>query len=165
MIEFVKTEAFFEARPKDAMLFTYDIYMDVVRLCRYVPSAREPRILRLPNHKLCFPKYYGPLGSAIPSVVRSYGDEVWGVGWRCAANGLLALELKLSTPHLYHKLDVRLNDRGNDKLPGFTYQITEPDDSTAKPSKAYKADLIRVATAAGLPDEYIVQLASFETLD
>lgn len=165
MIEFAKTEAFFEARPKDALLFTYDIYMDVVRLHRYIPSAREPRILRLPNFKLWFPKYYSPLSSGIPSIIRSYGDEVWGIGWRCSSSGLLAFELKLSMPNLYHGVNARLSDRGDDKMPGWTYQITEPDSSESKPSKSYKNVLLNIAKSVGLPDEYIVQLASFETMD
>ena len=165
MIEFAKSDAFFEARSKDALLFTYDIYMDPVRLIRYVPSAREPKIFRLPNFKLWFPKYYSPLNSGLPSIVRSNGDEIWGVGWRCSANGLLAFDLKLSMPHLFHYTDVRLSDKGEIKIPGWTYQISQPDLNESKPSKAYKNDLCEIAKMAKLPDEYIIQLASFNTLD
>ena len=165
MIEVPKTEAFFETRAKDALLFTYDIYMDAVRLQRYVPSPREPRVLRLANYRLAFPKYNPQLGSGLASVMRSIGDEVWGIGWRCNAPELKAFEKKLGMPHRYHTINVHLSDRGIDRLSGWSYMISVPDSVESKPTKAIKFEIINAGKLHGLPDEYLVQLASQPTLD
>ncbi|MCD6119817.1 hypothetical protein J7K50_08290 [bacterium] len=165
MIEVPSNEAFFDIRAKDAFLFTYDIYLDVVRLHRYIPSAREPRIVRLPNYKLWFPKYFKPEKTGLASVVRSPGDETWGVGWRISSDELKAFERKLAMPNRYHAHEARFVDRGNFRMPGVTYQITVPDDPPSKPSRAYISEIIDLAKKMELPDDYIVTLASFEVLD
>jgi hypothetical protein len=165
MIEFPKLEAFFEPRAKDALLFTYDAYMDIVRLQRYVPSAREPRVLKLMNYKLWFPKHHPQQNSGIASLIRSIGDEVWGIGWRCNAPELKTFEQKLAMPNLYHVLNVRLANRGSDRMSGWSYQITLPDGVESSPSKAAKMELIEIGKSVGLPGEYLIHLAGLATLD
>ncbi len=146
------------------LLFTYDVYMDVVRLHRYIPSAREPRLLRLPNYKLWFPKFFYPAQSGLPSVIRSEGDEVWGIGWRASTAELPRFKGKLVMPNRYHMIDVRLTDRGSDKIAGVTYEITQPDFPESKPSKSKLESIIALGTSLGLPDGYLEKLGALETL-
>lgn len=146
------------------LLFTYDVYMDVVRLHRYIPSAREPRVLKLTNYNLWFPKFFSPAESGLPSVVRSQGGEVWGIGWRASTAELPKFKTKLVMPNRYHMIDIRLNDRGDNKLPGVTYEMTLPDDPPSKPSKHKLESLIALGKSVGLPDHYLQSLAEMDCL-
>ena len=152
-------------RGKDVVLFTYDVYMDIVRLHRYVPSARQPKLLKLPNYKLTFPMHFGPAGSGLPSLSRAEGDEVWGLGYRIFKDELAAFGRKLNIPNRYYFLDVRATDRANDRLAVKTYAISIPDDPNSRPSKSKLSELVNVAKNSGLPDDYVTLLASYQTME
>lgn len=156
--------SFFEARAKEMLIFTYDVYMDVVRLHRYIPSAREPRVLRLPNFKLWFPKFFFPASSGLPSIMRAEGEDVWGIGWRASTAELPRFKNKLVMPNRYHMNDVRLTDRGGERLPGMSYEITQPDFPPSKPSKGKLEAIVSLGKSVGLPDEYLEKIGKIETL-
>ncbi|MEP0813693.1 MAG: gamma-glutamylcyclotransferase [bacterium] len=164
MVEPPVPQSFIEGRSKDLFLFTYDVYMDIVRLHRYIPSARLPKPARLVNHKLWFPYYFNPAKSGLPSITRSEGDEVWGLLWRCNKNELPKFERKLEAPNRYHIMEVRIVDRAGDRMNATTYAITQPNVPPSKPSKAKLSEIIELGKAADLPNDYLTWLAAIETL-
>lgn len=164
MIESPIPRAFLDGRVQDTLLFTYDVYMSIVRLHRYVPSARMPKVLKLPNYKLTFPKYFEPASSGLPSIVHSVGDSVWGIGWRANVSELKKFEKKLFVPDRYHMRKVRLVEKSGDSLPGITYAITLHDDEPSKPSKSKIEEIIEVGRKVSLPDDYLEELAKYDTL-
>ena len=164
MIEPPIPMSFIEGRGKDFLLFTYDVYMDIVRLHRYMPNAREPKIMQLPNYKLVFPLWFAPAGSGLPTIVRSPGDEIWGIGWRTPIAELPKFEAKLSAPNRYHLMDIRVKNRAGDVLPAKTYSITIPQDPQSKPSAAKLREIMELGKTVGLPNEYLAKLGATETL-
>lgn len=157
--------ALFPGSLREEYLFAYDLLLDQATVARFVKALQMVRIVRLPHHRLVWPYYYPPLGSALPSLLRTNRDDdsVWGVLYDARGKDFSALAQQLRVPNRYHRRAVITLDRGGRRFVAFTYVVTLHDPMMAQPSPDYLSQLVAAAAERGLPEEWLAALRATET--
>jgi hypothetical protein len=159
--------ALFPGSLREEYLFAYDLLLDQAQVSRYVKALQAVKIARLPHHRLVWPYYYRPLGTALPSLLRTNRDDdhVWGLLYDARQKDFRALEKALRTPNRYHRRAVGVQDRGGRRYTAFTYMLTLRDPVMSKPSASYLEQLVACATERALPAEWLDALKSVPVSD
>lgn len=147
-------------------LFVFDELLDPAILKRYLNKPHMEMKVKVPKHKLTFPKFFAPKNTGLASIERvdSPEQEVWGITVDISEEDLSRLNRYKSAPERYHLKSIWVVDRGGLRYPAVCYVVSVPDDQPSKPSKELLETIIRGAKERRLPVEYISWLESLETL-
>ena len=157
--------ALFPGSLREEYFFAYDLLLDQAAVSRFVKALQIAHIARVPHHRLVWPYYYPPVGSALPSLLRTNRDtdSVWGVLYNARGKDFSALTQQLRVPNRYHRRAVITLDRGERRFVAFTYVVTLHDLVMRQPSPGYLSQLIAAAAERGLPEEWLAALRATET--
>jgi len=146
-------------------LFAFDHLMDQAYISRFARGLRPAKQVHLPHHRLCWPYYYPPQETAVPSLERTNddSDSVWGILYQANKVDLSKLEEHLRVPNRYFRKSVIVMDRGNRRLSAFCFVLNQEASDVYRPSPAYLQRLVEAAGGRNLPQEWISQLSSIET--
>jgi hypothetical protein len=149
---------------REEYFFAYDLLLDQGAVSRFVKGLRLAKIVRLQHHRLVWPYFYPPSGTALPSLLRTNqdADNVWGVLYQARGKDFSPLAEQLRVPNRYHRRGVITLDRGERRFTAFTYVLTLHDDMMGRPSPGYLAQLLAAATERELPEEWLAYLRSIE---
>jgi gamma-glutamylcyclotransferase (GGCT)/AIG2-like uncharacterized protein YtfP len=113
---------------------------------------------RLPDHTLMFVSDLPDNGSAVPTVTRSSGDEVWGVLWEITSSDEDALdEYEGVKEGGYRKATIEVEAEGQ-TMKVLLYIAESPD--RIPPSRRFVELLVRSAQAQRLPAGYVQRLSN-----
>ena len=156
--------AMFPGSLREEYFFAYDLLLDQSAVSRFVKGMQWAKNVSLPLHRLVWPYYYPPAGSALPSLLRTNRetDCVWGILYLATGRDFSKLARNLRTPNRYHRRGIICQDRGGRRFNAFTYVLTLQDDVMGKPSAAYMDNLIAAARERNLPEEWLEQLQAVE---
>lgn len=159
--------AIFPGSLREEYLFAYDLLLDQSTVGRFIKGPLAPRVVRLANHRLVWPYYYPPAGTALPTLLRTNRDEdaVWGVVYETKRKDMKALEEYLRVPNRYHRRAVPVHDRGGRRIMAFAYVLSVQDPLPSKPSADFREKLAAAATERSLPEEWLAMLQALETGD
>lgn len=158
-------ELFWDDIENPVYLFAFDHLMDQSYVSRFARGLRPAKQVYLPHHRLCWPYYYPPQETAIPSLERtnSEDDSVWGILYQANKVDLSKLEEHLRVPNRYYRKSVIVMDRGQRRISAFCYALNQEATDAHKPSPAYLQRLIEAAEGRNLPQEWISELGSIAT--
>jgi hypothetical protein len=150
---------------REDYFFAYDLLLDQSNVSRFVKGMPWAKNVYLPLHRLVWPYYHPPAGSALPSLLRTNREEdcVWGILYFATGRDLSLLARNLRTPNRYHRRGIITKDRGGRRFNAFTYVLTLQDDVMGKPSVSYKDRLIAAAEERKLPEEWLAELRAIES--
>lgn len=156
--------AMFPGSLRAEYFFAYDMLLDQATIARFTKGMQMSKIVSLTHHRLVWPYYSPPVGSALPSILRTNQEDdcVWGILYNARGKDLSALNTYLRVPNRYHRRGVITTDRGGRRFPAFTYVLSIHDDTLGKPSRDYLDRLLAAATERQLPDEWLAQLKALE---
>jgi hypothetical protein len=157
--------AIFPGSLREEYLFAYDLLLDQSTVGRFIKGPLAPRVVQLTNHRLVWPYYYPPAGTALPSLLRTNRDDdaVWGVIYETKRKDVRALEEYLRVPNRYHRRAVAVHDRGGRRIMAFAYVLSVQDPLPGKPSADFRGKLAAAAAERSLPEEWLSALNSLET--
>lgn len=138
--------------------FAYDHHMDQAVVARYVKGLIPAKVVRASNYRIVWPWFYPPEGTALPSLQRSAGSDVWGLLYDARGVDFAKLDTHLNCPNRYHRRAVQVLDRGDRRFSAFTYVLSVAEEGTHKPSEAYLTHLVETAESRGLPGEWLEKL-------
>jgi hypothetical protein len=156
--------AMFPGAVRAEYFFAYDMLLDQATIARFVKGMQLAKIACLTHHRLVWPYYSPPVGSALPSILRTNLEEdcVWGVLYNARGKDLSALNTYLRVPNRYHRRNVITTDRGGRRFPAFAFILSVHDDAPGKPSRAYLDRLLSAAVERELPEEWLEKLRQQE---
>jgi hypothetical protein len=159
--------AIFPGSLREEYLFAYDLLLDQATVGRFIKGQLAPRVVQLTNHKLVWPFFFAPAGSALPSLLRTNREEdvVWGVIYETKRKDMRALEEYLRVPNRYHRRAVPVLDRGGRRFMAFAYVLTVSDPMPGKPSAEYRGKLAAAAAERSLPADWLATLNALPTLE
>lgn len=136
--------------------FAYGSNLLASQMRKRTDAARWPRLAFLPDYRLAFEMEGGD--GCVYANVRTPGDGVYGVVYRCTAEELAALD-RYETG--YDRRSITVRDADGKELPAEIY-LAKPDRVTAEraPSAEYWRRILTGAREQGLPEDYILQLQS-----
>ena len=138
--------------------FAYDHHMDQAVVARYVRGLIPAKVVRASNYRLAWPWFYPPEGTALPSLQRAGGSDVWGLLYDARGVDFAKLDAHLNCPNRYHRRAVQVLDRGDRRFSAFTYVLSVADEGNNKPSEAYLKHLVETAESRGMPEEWVQTL-------
>ena len=138
--------------------FAYDHFMDQAVVARYVRGLVPAKIVRASNYRIVWPWFFPPEGTALPSLQRSAGSDVWGLLYDARTVKFDKLDSHLNCPNRYHRRAVQVLDRGDRRFSAFTYVLSVSDEGNHKPSENYLKHLVETAENRGLPSEWVEKL-------
>jgi hypothetical protein len=145
--------------------FAYGSNMSQGRLLKRVPSASTLGVYSLACHALQFHKF-GRDGSAKcdAQYTSKEQDLVWGVLYNIAPGEKKYLDEAEGLGNGYETKIVDLKDRDGQCEVGFLYYATKINDAL-HPFSWYVQHVLAGALDAGLPDNYIEQIAAIQTIE
>jgi hypothetical protein len=158
-------ELFWDDYVDPLYMFAFDHLMDQAYVSRFVRGLRPAKLVHLPHHRLCWPYYYPPQETAVPSLERTNDEEdrVWGILYQANKVDLSRLEEHLRVPNRYYRKSVIVMDRGGRRISAFSYALNQEATDSYKPSPAYLQRLVEAAEGRNLPGEWVAQLKSTTT--
>lgn len=150
---------------RDVFFFAYDIMLDHTVVSRYTKGLVPFKVARLANHRLCWPWYYPPKSTALPSVLRTNepGDEVWGLLYNANGVSFTLFERFIRVPNRNYRKNISVEDQGGRGYHAFTYAMTARSEEDLKPSREYLDHLVEAARERGLPEGWIGRLETLAT--
>lgn len=153
--------------------FAYGSNMNPGQMAERCPGHRSLGAARLPDHRLCFPRFSRTWGCASASFTPSHGDVLFGALYEVPDNEILVLHhLEGCDPdsppetnrHNFQEIAVRqlAGARGSVSVMAMTY-VAVPDETEALPSATYLNAIIDGARYHNLPRAYIAVLAAVKT--
>jgi hypothetical protein len=157
--------ALFPGSVRAEYFFAYDMLQDQAAVARFVRGLQMAKVVSLPHHSLIWPYYSPPLGTALPSLLRTNQEQdcVWGILYSARGRNFSPLNTYLRVPNRYHRCNVITVDRGGRRFPAFTYILSKHDPAPGKPSRGYLDRLLAAAQERELPEEWLAQLSALET--
>lgn len=157
--------ALFPGSIRAEYFFAYDLLQDQATIARFVRGLQAAKVVSLPHHCLVWPYYSQPLGTALPSLLRTNQEQdcVWGILYNARGKSFAALNSYLRVPNRYHRCSVTTMDRGGRRFPAFTYILSKHDETHGKPARGFLDRLIAAAQERELPAEWLAQLDALET--
>jgi len=152
--------AMYPSSLRQVYLFAYDLMLSQEFVARFAKGLVPEKIVRLINTRLAWPYHYPPMNSSLPTLERSNStnDEVWGILYNTGDVDLGQLEDYLRVPNRYYKKAVTVMDRGERRIPAFTYVLAIKNNLEISPAAAYMDALINAARERSLPAAWIENL-------
>ena len=150
--------------------FAYGSNLNPAQMAERCPGHRSVGTARLPNHRLCFPRYSRTWQCASASITPSPGDVVFGALYEVPADEIPVLHYQegydAHGPAEFNRHDFRpitvLRMGGSEPVAAMTY-VAVPDGTAALPSAAYLNAVIDGARYHALPRAYLVVLRAVKT--
>ena len=150
--------------------FAYGSDMNPGEMAERCPGHRSIGVARLPDHRLCFPRFSRSRGSASASIEPSSGDVVFGALYDLPADEVPVRHYQHGydpdgpadlNRHDFRQITVR-RQGGSEPVKAMTY-VAIPDGTAALPSAAYMNAIMDGARYHGLPRAYMVVLQAVKT--
>lgn len=150
--------------------FAYDSDMNPGQMAERCPGHRSIGVARLPDHRLCFPRFSRTWGCASASIETSPGDVVFGALYQLPADEIPVLHYQKGydpdgqpdlNRHEFRAITV-LRMGGSEPVPAMTH-VAVADGTDALPSAAYMNIIMDGARYHGLPRAYLVVLKAVRT--
>ncbi len=139
------------------LYFAYGSNLNKGQMKRRCPSSEFAGIARLDGYKLAFTRYSTKRKGGVASIEKSEGDCVWGALYKVADEDIESLDKHEGVPYSYLRNDeIQVASPDGKPVQVFTYLANKTAYFT--PHKDYLQQIIRGASQAELPAEYIEEL-------
>lgn len=144
------------------LYFAYGSNMSLPRLKARAPSAERLESATLRDHRLAFHKRGTVDGSGKCDIVIASGARVFGVVFKLPIAELDALDAHEGPG--YRRVSIEVELSSGTLISAKTYRAVLTD-SSLRPFPWYVRHVLEGARQAGLPDTYIAEIETIETVD
>jgi hypothetical protein len=147
------------------LYFAYGADLHPAQMTDRSPGHRSVGVVRLPNHRLIFPRFSREWGGAVASLSQSPSDVVFGALYDLPPDEVPVMHHHKGydpdgppelNEHVFREVTVR-RLAGAEQISAWTY-LAVPDNTAVLPSRAYVDTLVDGARYHGLPRAYLVLL-------
>ena len=147
------------------LYFTYGSFMDIKNLRRHTPSARFVCNALLPNWEVQFNYYSTSYGGGCTGIEPALNKLVRGAVYDIPADEMMHLDTVEGVPRgTYYRHPIMVVSELGEPMRAHVYRTTNPR-GPFKPTRLYLGYIVEGAKALGLPEEYVAQFKSLETVD
>lgn len=129
------------------------------------PSAKIVGKFILKNYKLAYTIYSTKRKCGCADVVKSNGDEVWGLVYEITQEDLVKLDGFEAHPIKYKRFTTSVKNELGEERVVEAYEVVEKSSEQLIPSREYHGILINAAKKHDYPDLYQKFLASIKVQD
>jgi hypothetical protein len=139
--------------------FAYGSNMDRAQMTQRCPSAMLIGPVALHDHRLVFDRSGTYRPGRVANLRHAPGHRVYGTLWKLSADDLRRLD-DTEDPRAYHRSTLTVHSLSGEPHPGTHVYFATPDLDDGAPDAQYLDVLITAGHAAGLPPEYLQELAA-----
>ena len=129
------------------------------------PDTKLVGKFKLEGYKLAFTIYSPKRLCGCADIIKSHGDEVWGLVYELTDSDMQKLDGYEGHPRYYKRITVNVVDEVGMKKEVETYEVSEKSKQYEKPSREYLDIIIHAANEYNFPESYKKVINAFQTLD
>lgn len=134
--------------------FAYGSNQDETQMKERCPSAELVGKFVLKNYKLSYSIYSPKRKCGCADVIKSDGDEVWGLVYKITTEDLIKLDGFEAHPIKYKRFTTNVENEQGEQKTVELYEVVEKSKEQIPPSREYHEILIRAAEKYNYPDAY-----------
>lgn len=142
--------------------FAYGSNQDETQMKDRCPSAKIVGKFVLKNYKLSYTIYSPKRKCGCADVVKSSGDEVWGLVYEITQEDLMKLDRFEAHPIKYKRFTTVVENELGEERTVEAYEVVEKSNEQLTPSREYHGILVNAAKKYDYPDLYKKFLASIK---
>lgn len=143
--------------------FAYGSNMDQEQMGKRCPSSKLLGKAVLKDHKLAFTIFSPKRQCGCADIVKSEGDEAWGLLYELTKEDLASLDRVEAHPDKYKRFQAIVLDEEGKVCEAETYEVVHKEAEFLPPSKHYLGLLQKAADHFNFPESYKFSLNSILT--
>jgi gamma-glutamylcyclotransferase (GGCT)/AIG2-like uncharacterized protein YtfP len=145
--------------------FAYGSNQDEKQIKERCPDSKLVGKFVLKNYRLAYTFFSPKRCCGCADIIKSYGDEVWGLVYELSSQDLERLDGYEGHPTDYQRFTTVVSDENGGEKEVEVYEVVKKSTEHLKPSRAYHDILVEASRKYNFPDFYHRLLASFKVLD
>lgn len=145
--------------------FAYGSNLDETQMRERCPGSILVGKFVLKDYQLAFTTFSKRRECGCADIVKSPGDEVWGLVYRFTTDDLVRMDKAEGHPQKYRRFTTSVENSAGEKVAAETYEVVEKSFDTLAPSQEYLQILMDAAKKYNFPEKYRSELLRFLSLD
>jgi gamma-glutamylcyclotransferase len=145
--------------------FAYGSNMDQNQMKDRCPDSKLISKAFLKDYKLAFTIFSPKRQCGCADVIKSVGDEVWGLVYEVTKDDLEKLDEFEMHPIKYKRFTTKVINKSGEEIEVETYEVVEKSLEHLKPSKEYFGIIQKAAIDFQFPENYKNSLLTYTVLD
>ena len=149
---------------KKIYYFAFGSNMDQEQMKERCPDARVLKKVVLKNYKIAFTIFSPKRLCGCADILKSIGDEVWGILYEITEKDLETLDQIEMHPIKYKRFTTYVEDEFGKKYKVETYEVASKEGEFLKPSEHYLGLMIKASRTFNFPKAYSSKLKETEMI-